>query len=450
MSSDRSTSAPTSDAKAPGWRAVFGNSLWLLVEKCARWTLGLTVGVWTARYLGPADFGLFSSALAWVALFAGAAGFGIESIVVRELVRQPERQSELLATAFCLRLVGGVVFGGLAFVAALLWPSASPPAALTAIASLATLFAVGEVFDLWFQAHLRARASALARTAVFAVTCAVRLTLIATEAPLAAFLWVVSAEAAVASLTLATVFFRSDHPSRGRFSPTLARDLLGESWPNLVANLACLSYARADRVMLAALSGDAAAGNYSAAANLVEIWNFFPLAVVNSANPLFTRLHTADPARYACELARLARLHAAAAWAVAAFLIVVAPWLIPTLYGPDYAAGTGTLQLLACALPFAFVGVAASPWYLNAGLTRVAMQRHLLGAALNLGLNWVLIPRWGAPGAAAATVVAYAVAHIFANAIHPCSRPLLRLQLRALLMLPPTYHEDHRPPHWQR
>ena len=134
----------------------------------------------------------------------------------------------------------------------------------------------------------------------------------------------------------------------------------------------------------------------------------------------------------------------------AAALVIAAPWVVPVLYGPAYAAGTGTLQLLACGLPFAFVGVAASPWYLNAGLTRVAMQRHLLGAALNLGLNWVLIPRWGALGAAAATVVAYAVAHVFANALHPCSRPLLRLQLRALLLFPPSSHDDHRSTHRQR
>ena len=450
MSGAQSTCPPPPDAKAPGWRAVFGNSLWLLVEKCARWTLGLTVGVWTARHLGPADFGLFNSALAWVALFAGAAGFGIESIVVRELVRHPAGQSELLATAFGLRFVGGIFFGGLAIVAAVLWASASPPATLTAIAALTTLFAVGDIFDLWFQARMRARSAALARTAVFAVACAVRLALIASDAPLSAFLWVVAAEAAAASLALSAIFFRSEHPSRGRFSPKLARELLGESWPNLFANLACLSYARADRVMLAALSGDTAAGHYSAAANLVEIWSFFPLAIVNSANPLFTRLHTADPSRYLRELARLVRLHAAVAWAVAAALVIAAPWVVPVLYGPAYAAGTGTLQLLACGLPFAFVGVAASPWYLNAGLTRVAMQRHLLGAALNLGLNWVLIPRWGALGAAAATVVAYAVAHVFANALHPCSRPLLRLQLRALLLFPPSSHDDHRSTHRQR
>lgn len=394
------------------------------------------VGVWTARYLGPADFGLFNSALAWVALFTGAAGLGIEAIVVRELVRQPDGHANILATAFGLRLAGGIFFSALAVLVAFMWTAASPPIALTVIASLATLFAIGEVFDLWFQANLQARTAALTRTAVFVVACLVRMALILLGTPLEAFLWLVAAESVVASIALATAFLNCTRPSLGRFSPTLARALLQESWPNIIGNLACLSYARADRVMLNAIAGEAAAGHYSAASNLVEVWTFFPVALVNSANPLLTRLYAADPARYARELARIARLHAAAAWAIGAVLIATAPWLVPTLYGNAYAEGTHTLQLLACSLPFAFIGVAASPWYLNAGLTVVAMRRHLLGAALNLGLNAAFIPHWGALGAAGATVVAYAVAHVFANALDARSRGLFRLQIRALFLLP--------------
>ena len=420
----------------PGWRAVFGNSFWLLVERCARWSVGLTVGVWTARYLGPADFGLFNSALAWVALFACAAGLGVESIVVRELIRRPAERARLLATAFGLRIGGGIVFTVLPIFAAFLWPAASPPVGLTAIASLATLFGIGEVFDLWFQAQLRARPAALTRTATFLAACLIRLALIAFAAPVSAFLWLVAAEATLTAVALAVVFLRGERPPLGRFSPALARELLRESWPNLVGNLACLSYARVDRVMLAALSGEAAAGQYSAAANLVEVWSFFPLALINSATPLLTRLHAADPVGYARELARITRFHAAAAWAIVAILVAVAPWLVPFLYGAAYSKAVPTLQLFACSLPFAFVGVAASPWYLNTGLTRVAMRRHLLGAALNLGLNAYFIPRWGAVGAAGATTAAYALAHVFANAFDVRTRPLLLCQLRALLLMP--------------
>lgn len=419
-----------------GWRAIARNSFWLLLEKTVRWALGLTVGVWTARYLGPADFGLFAATIAWVALFGGAAGLGIEPIVVRELIRRPADRSTLLATAFGLRMGGGVLATGFAILAAALWSAASPPLVLTAIASLATLFAVGEVFDLWFQANLQARAAALARTAAFALACLGRIALITQGAPVAAFLWLSVIEAALTSAVLAGVFFRAQPLGGGRFSPAIARALLGESWPNLVANLASMSYLRADRVMLASLAGDSAAGRYSAAATLVEIWYVFPIAIVNSATPFLTQLHSTDLGGFHREFARLARLHSAGAWALVIVLATTAPWLVPVLYGSAYEPAVGTLQLLACSLPFAFLGVVASPWYLNAHLTRVSMGRHLLGAGLNLGLNLLFIPRWGPLGSAGATVIAFAVAHVFANAFDARTRPLLRLQLRALTLLP--------------
>ena len=52
-----------------GFRKYFANTSWLFGEKILRMTVGLFVGVWVARYLGPEKFGLFSYAQSFVALF---------------------------------------------------------------------------------------------------------------------------------------------------------------------------------------------------------------------------------------------------------------------------------------------------------------------------------------------------------------------------------------------
>jgi hypothetical protein len=65
---------------------------------------GFLVGVWIARYLGPEKYGLFSYALAFVSLFAGVAKLGLDGIVVRELVKEPEKKELYLGTAFWLKL----------------------------------------------------------------------------------------------------------------------------------------------------------------------------------------------------------------------------------------------------------------------------------------------------------------------------------------------------------
>lgn len=65
--------------------------------------VGLFVGVWVARYLGPDKFGLLSYAGSFVGLFTAIATLGLDGIVVRELVKHPQKENELLGTAFYLK-----------------------------------------------------------------------------------------------------------------------------------------------------------------------------------------------------------------------------------------------------------------------------------------------------------------------------------------------------------
>ena len=69
-----------------GFMRYFKNTSWLFAEKILRMVVGLFVGVWVARYLGPDKFGLFSYAQSFVGLFTAIATLGLDGIVVRELV----------------------------------------------------------------------------------------------------------------------------------------------------------------------------------------------------------------------------------------------------------------------------------------------------------------------------------------------------------------------------
>lgn len=420
--------------RTPG---IARNAAWLIFEKGTRWLVALTVGVWVARSLGPAHFGALASAIALVTLWGSAASFGIDNLVVRELVRAPATRGPLLCTAVALRLLGGALAAlGAALTGWLLRTDLA--ATLTAIAALGLLFGTGEVFDLWFQAEVRAHRAVVARTLAFALASALRLTLLVVHAPPVAFAWAFAAEAAFASLALALAY-RTEPGRPPWLTPTLSRAgvLLRESWPNIVSGLAMMAYMKLDRVLLGEMAGDHSAGLYGAACTLTEAWYFLPMVLAASATPALTRLHASDTAAYLFRLAHLARLLAALGWALALVLALAAPLLVGTLFGVAYREAAPLLALLAWGLVFAFVGVAASPWYLNEGLLVPAMWRHLLGAALNLILNLLFIPRWGAPGAACATVLSFATAHVFANALDPRTRLIFRLQIRALLLLPP-------------
>ena len=83
----------------------FKNTSWLFAEKILRMVVGLLVVVWVARYLGPEKFGLLSYAHSFVGLFTIFATFGLDEIVVRELVKDESKRDSLVGTTFWLNFL---------------------------------------------------------------------------------------------------------------------------------------------------------------------------------------------------------------------------------------------------------------------------------------------------------------------------------------------------------
>jgi O-antigen/teichoic acid export membrane protein len=88
---------------------AISNTGWQFADNIVRMGVGLFVGVWVARYLGPEQYGVFSYALAFVALFASVASIGLDEIATRNLVRDPAAKNKILGTTFILKLIAGIV-----------------------------------------------------------------------------------------------------------------------------------------------------------------------------------------------------------------------------------------------------------------------------------------------------------------------------------------------------
>src|SRR5882762_3016067 len=177
-------------AGSPTLQRVLPNAGWMVADRLSRMVLGLLVGAWLARYLGPANFGALSYAIAFVALFSPLASLGLERIVVRELVDQTDAAYEILGTAFGLRLAGSLAALVLS-VASVAWLRPSDPLAVTLVATLAaaSVMQTFDVIDLWFQSGMQARYSVAATGAAFLVAALLRIGLILSRAPLIAFAW---------------------------------------------------------------------------------------------------------------------------------------------------------------------------------------------------------------------------------------------------------------------
>ena len=107
--------------------------------------------------------------------------------------------------------------------------------------------------------------------------------------------------------------------------------------------------------------------------------------------------------------------------------------IIQLLYSNAYSGAAPVLAVHISASVFVFLGVAQSPWDLSRNMLKLSLYRTLAGAVINVLMNLYLIPRYSAMGAAIATVVAYAVSAVFANALSARTRPIFFMQLRSFL-----------------
>jgi len=422
------------DKIGPGLRKIMGNMGWLMLDRVVRMGMGLFVGVWVARYLGPTQFGSLNFALAFVALFGIVTTLGLDGIVVREVLHNAEDTHEILGTTLALRSGGSLLAVGLAIVAVrIIQPHDKQALLLVSILSLTLVFQAFDTIDSFFQSQVKSKITVWAKNGAFLVFAGVRVWLIVVKAQLWCFAAASTGEIALGAVGLLLGY----RFSGGRLSAwTRNRDravlLLKQSWPLIFSGLAIVIYMRLDTVMLKVMQGDLAVGLYSAATRVSEVWYFIPVAIVSSVSPAIMKAKD-DRELFYGRLRKLFSLMTMTACIIGSIVALASHSIIRILYSSGYSGAAPVLAVHIWASVFVFLGVAQSPWDLSKNLLTLSLYRTIAGAVINVAMNLVLIPRYSAMGAAIATVVSYAISGVFANAFSPKTRPILYMQMKAFV-----------------
>ncbi|TSE22735.1 Polysaccharide biosynthesis protein [Tepidimonas sediminis] len=420
-------------AHRPNLVKILDNIGWLFLDKVLRMGVGLLVGVWIARYLGPEQFGLLNFALAFTGLFAAISGMGLQGIVVRDLVRDPDGAPLTLGTAGVLMLIGGFVSYLLILVTiAYLRPDDPLARTIVAILGAMQLFRASEIAVYWFESQVQSKYTVWVQNGAFLVFAAVKVALILSHAPLTAFVWATLAEAAVVAAVLLIVLGRRG-PARKklRINAERAKTLLRDAWPLMLSGMAITIYMKIDQIMLGQMVGDEEVGIYSAAVRISEIWYFIPLIITSSIFPTIIEAKKRSEVEYNNRMQRLYDLMIVTSVGIALLTTALASRLIGILFGVNYAAAADVLVIHVWAAVFVFIGVAGSKWMLIEGCTSLNLHRTVLGAVSNVVLNILLIPYFKSQGAAVATLLSYAVAAFLADFFYNKTRDMFYMKLRS-------------------
>ena len=204
----------------------------------------------------------------------------------------------------------------------------------------------------------------------------------------------------------------------GRLTPAWfnwqhGKELLRRSSWLWVSGILSVVYLRIDLIMIERLIDIEAAGVYAAVSRISELWYVIPATLAVRYYPELLKSHQSNWSGYLLLLRKYCGYFFAMALSIAVIIFIVAPPLVPLIFGEKFNAGISVLQIHIWAGVFIFIRYLIGQHLIITGQEPLSLASHGIGAVLNVLLNWWLIPIMGIDGAAWATLISYAYASFF-------------------------------------
>ncbi len=361
-----------------------------------------------ARSFGPEGVGQYSYALAFAALFSILIDGGLTPVLIRGCA-QPNQQGRawlvrilqykfLIALATSFVMIGIVLWvSGRAFM---VWP-------LILVAGLTMLMdTVNTTMYGVLRAHQLLKFESIGLIASQAVVLVGGVVIFALHLPVIVAIMVL----AVGSVLNGGIAMRgvwrvlSSQTPRQEVEPLPALGVLAkQAAPFMLAGIFARTYSFFDSFYLAEVSknGFAGLGVYSTANKITFAFQFIPLALIASLYPAFSYAGSAaDRALLWVQAQRYVML---CAGGISALLISLRLPLLD-LFGTGFSAGSTAMLILALSLPFSFMSYPNGALLNALHLSRLQTTAMGVTVLVNVGVNILLVGRYGVVGAAIAAL----------------------------------------------
>jgi PST family polysaccharide transporter len=416
-------------------KKVTENIFWQTIDKIIRLGVALFVGVWVARYFGTEMYGKFSYSIAYVSIFGVLASLGLDNIAIKNIVEKPQKIPQIIGSTIFLKLLGGIILCFVASISILyIKPEDKTVHSVVFILSTGTIFQAFNAIDFYYYAKIQAKYSVISKNIAFLTVTVIKIYLLLNKASLIQFAILGSLEILLSSLFLIISYIKSKELIRQwKISRNYCISVLKQSWPLILSGFVIMIYMRIDQIMLGNMIEDSEVGIYSAAVRISEIWYFLPTVIVASVYPNLIKIRRSKEL-FEKRYLMLFRLMNCITIPAALIITFSSKFIINLLYGEAYNAAGTILSVHIWTGVFVFWGVASGGFYIIENLMKLSFRRTLLGAIINICLNFLLIPLFAGIGAAISTLLAQFVASYFAEIFSKKTRVLFILKSKSFLL----------------
>lgn len=364
---------------------------------------------YSTQYLGAEVYGQYSTVIAYVTIFTLLTDLGLTAISSREIARRPEDAEKIIGNSLAMRVLLSVLISPLIAVGGWFLYAAKPEQVKIGIALMVLTLVFGSVQSVTsalFTARHRNDVPAL----LGVVNKAAYLVCIVAAGALGiGFYGFIYAAIITAFLSAALGAYWAAKRIRLRpmFHITHWKFMMRTSIPLGIIQIINMLYYKIDSVMLSVMRSPKEVGLYMIAYGIIDVVMSVPSMFMTSLMP---SLATADKET-------LRRLVNRAFDILAFFALPIA--VGGMLLANDIILLISSNEFIGAAVPFAILMLGAAFSYLNSvfGFASVAVNKQsrllkisIMTIILNVLINLFAIPRYGAAGAATATLITEIIA----------------------------------------
>lgn len=410
------------------------NAGWLIGGRVIQMILSFFISILTARYLGPGNYGIISYAGAYVAFFTSFCSLGINYVIIKDFVDNPNEQGEAIGTSLVLRFISALL-SSIMIIGIVSVVDRGEPQTLvvTALCSVTLVVHILDTINFWFQSRYQSKVTSIATLIAYLATSLYRIILLMTGKSVEWFAFANSIDYICLGLLLLAAYKKHNGP-RLSFSWKKGKSLLSKSYHYILSGMMVAIYAQTDKLMLKQMMDETSVGYYSLASTINLMWVFVLQAIIDSMYPTIMQLYKKDKIAFEKKNRQLYAIEIYVSIFVAICFVVFAKDAISILYGEAYMDSIQPLRIITWYTIFSYLGVARNAWIVCENKQKYLKYMYFTAAILNVILNFVFIPIWGPSGAALASLIT----QIGTSILIPCfirdMRPNVKLIVEAFLL----------------
>ncbi len=392
---------------------VFKNASWIVACKLVKAILTIFITMFTARYLGPSNYGTINYAASLVVFFVPLVKLGFDSTMVHNFVDSPENEGEILGTSVFLNFISSLlsIIGMYIFVS-IVNAGEKVTIIVCFLYSIQLVFQALEMIIYWFQYKLLNRYSSIAMLFSYLIVAIFQIYLLVSNSSIYWFAISNSIDFSIICIFLYIIYLKHG-TQKITINFKIIPMLLNKSKYYIISSFMVTIFSQSDRIILKLFDGDESVGIYAAAVNCANMASFVYAAIIDSfKTPIFESKKN-NLSLYKNNIVNLYSLVLYMSIIMCIIMTIFSKLIIQILYGQDYLKASSILKIIVWYTIFSYIGSIRDVILLAEEKQKYLLLINALGALFNITLNSILVPKFTIVGAAISALLT----QIFTNFI---------------------------------